>query len=274
MDVVTLPKRTEEESDVVELRRRLRDAHAAIAEKDATIADTNAIIDEKDARIAAHETTIARLRTQLEGAQLCSQLCGMAAATWRAWPCVSSSAGSAAQPQQLEQPTECDFFFVSAAYLRSVNVPTLPCFQELRRTDGALILRTLVANKAYRGEYTKKLLAISHRWEHPSVPDGQGVQLRAIKDFLATDDDVEGVWYDFWSMPQDERTPEQRRSHAPDTRTPEELNMFKRMLPNVNLLYLGCSVLILMDISYLSRFWVRPQHALALPPALVPQRTE
>ena len=30
---------------------------------------------------------------------------------------------------------------------------------------------------------------------------------------------------------------------------------FKRMLMNVNLLYLGSSVLILQELSYMSRFW-------------------
>ena len=40
-------------------------------------------------------------------------------------------------------------------------------------------------------------------------------------------------------------------------RTPADKARFKWMLQNVNLLYLGCSVLCLVDISYLSRFWVR-----------------
>lgn len=44
-------------------------------------------------------------------------------------------------------------------------------------------------------------------------------------------------------------------------RTPAETVRFKRMLHNVNLLYLGCSVLALIDISYLSRFWVRAARA-------------
>ena len=40
-------------------------------------------------------------------------------------------------------------------------------------------------------------------------------------------------------------------------RTTAETTGFKWMLQNVNLLFLGCSVLCLVDISYLSRFWVR-----------------
>ena len=37
---------------------------------------------------------------------------------------------------------------------------------------------------------------------------------------------------------------------------------FAVMLPNINLLYLFCSVLILQDRSYMSRFWVWPSLAI------------
>jgi hypothetical protein len=52
------------------------------------------------------------------------------------------------------------------------------------------------------------------------------------------------VWIDAQSMPQD--IPKGSRSSA-DT---EE---FKRMLAQVNMLFLGTSILILFDLSYLSR---------------------
>ena len=39
-------------------------------------------------------------------------------------------------------------------------------------------------------------------------------------------------------------------------RTYLEQAEFDRTLPHVNLLYLGCTVLILLDLSYPSRFWV------------------
>ena len=41
------------------------------------------------------------------------------------------------------------------------------------------------------------------------------------------------------------------------------------MLPNINLLYLGCSVLILLDLSYLSRFWTQFEAYLSLRRATV-----
>ena len=46
---------------------------------------------------------------------------------------------------------------------------------------------------------------------------------------------------------------------------------FGVMLPNINLLYLFLSVLILADLSYVSRFWVRPSsgsHTHVLPRAV------
>jgi len=40
-------------------------------------------------------------------------------------------------------------------------------------------------------------------------------------------------------------------------RTPAERAEFKHMLEDVNLLYLGCAVLVLLDLSYISRFWTQ-----------------
>ena len=57
-------------------------------------------------------------------------------------------------------------------------------------------------------------------------------------------------------MPQDQRTEAQRSDpESSDTRTPQQRADFKRMLKMVNLLYLGCRVLILLDKSYFGRFW-------------------
>jgi hypothetical protein len=47
----------------------------------------------------------------------------------------------------------------------------------------------------------------------------------------------------FWSMPQ-----------GREKRDSEEAEM-QVMLPNINLLYLFCSTLILLDLSFMSRFW-------------------
>ena len=49
----------------------------------------------------------------------------------------------------------------------------------------------------------------------------------------------------YWSMPQG------------NDKTASEQADFDVMLPNINLLYLFCSVLILADLSYVSRFWTQ-----------------
>ena len=51
--------------------------------------------------------------------------------------------------------------------------------------------------------------------------------------------------------------------------TDGEQASFKHMLSHANLLYLGCQVLILLDRSFMSRFWTQVIHAKALPRPLV-----
>jgi len=54
-----------------------------------------------------------------------------------------------------------------------------------------------------------------------------------------------------WCMPQSS-------THGDaEERTPAESEAFRAMLTEVNLLYLGCSVLLLVDLSYISRFWTQ-----------------
>ena len=107
------------------------------------------------------------------------------------------------------------------------------------------IKRTLEAGLAYRQGYVADLNSISHRWEHPKAPDGTGAQLAEIRAYVDAHPEVVGVWYDYCCMPQGE------------SKTPAQKVRFKHMLGNVNLLYLGCQVLALIDISYLSRFWTQ-----------------
>ena len=73
----------------------------------------------------------------------------------------------------------------------------------------------------------------------------EGLQLAAIKAHLKAHEGIKLVWFDAWCLPQGNQ------------RTDAEIADFKRMLTGVNLLYLGTSVLILLDLSYISRFWVR-----------------
>ena len=167
---------------------------------------------------------------------------------------------------------EQDFYFLSAEKLRSCKLKTLPAMQVLRtdpQFSGWVVRRTLTRTKAYQGEYTEEYLAVSHRWEEKDEPDPDGVQLEAVRDFLNCELGTERemreameltplqkklikrikyVWFDFWTLPQ---------VIDGNLRSPADMADFKRMLKNCNMLYLGMKVLIVMDASYLSRFWTQ-----------------
>ena len=65
-----------------------------------------------------------------------------------------------------------------------------------------------------------------------------------MQKFLGEHPKIQLLWYDYFCMPQGERTDAEKAE-------------FDMMLPNINLLYLGATVLVLMDLSYLSRFWTQ-----------------
>jgi len=131
----------------------------------------------------------------------------------------------------------------------------LPPLQKLYSTGAVRFLR-ISKLACLRHLYAQHLLAVSHRWEAAAEPDPDGTQLRAVQEYLLHNPEIRYVWYDHWCMPQDERTEQQRADETTkDTRTVREKAEFRRMLGQVNLLYLGCRVLILLDRSYFSRFW-------------------
>ena len=117
-------------------------------------------------------------------------------------------------------------------------------FQELRQKEGWIEQKPITQVGAFTGSYRHEYLAVSHRWESPEEPDTQNIQLQTVREYLIKNQQVKFVWYDYWSMPQGKRTE-------------EEQSEFKRMLYHINLLYMGCSVLALVDISYSSRFWTQ-----------------
>ena len=86
---------------------------------------------------------------------------------------------------------------------------------------------------------------LGSRWESPGNPDVRGKQLDALRDFVRKQPQIKYIFYDQMSLPQGE------------DKTPEQKAAFSQQLPNINLLYLGCSVLILIDLSYQSRFWTQ-----------------
>jgi hypothetical protein len=141
---------------------------------------------------------------------------------------------------------------IKADFLRTYHGKNLPFFQELRaKQPEALEEVTITYEDVVRRTHVEKILSISHRWSLPTQPDPAGDQLKAIKVFL---DSSKGkqfklVWIDSGSMPQG-------KSVGLHLSSEEKADM-KSMLSQVNMLYLGTTVLILLDMSYMSRFWTQ-----------------
>ena len=148
--------------------------------------------------------------------------------------------------QDYEKGERCSFWFIRAAKLRNFSGKTPPRMQELRRDQPDwLEQREVSFTDGHAGHYVSNTLVISHCWEDQTEPDCSGVQFSAVKRHLLANEAIEWVWFDFWSMPQGR------------SKTEVENIEFTTMLPNINLLYLFCSVLILLDGSYMSRFWTQ-----------------
>ena len=89
----------------------------------------------------------------------------------------------------------------------------------------------------------------------PKQPDVGGEQFGTLRDHLRKHPEIKYVWYDYWCMSQ--HSPHDNQfGQAVDDRSPAEKEEFKWMLQNVDRLYLGALVLVMVDLSYLSRFWV------------------
>uniref|UniRef100_A0A7S2GH12 COR domain-containing protein n=1 Tax=Haptolina brevifila TaxID=156173 RepID=A0A7S2GH12_9EUKA len=142
---------------------------------------------------------------------------------------------------------QCEFCFLSADKLRSSTPSTFPAFMRLqdmrKHYDDWMVYKTISFKKACLGDYVGEFLAVSHRWETREAPDTTGAQLLALREYIRSQPQIRYIFFDQCSLPQG------------GDKTPAEKAAFAQQLPNINLLYLGCRVLILLDRSYSSRFW-------------------
>jgi len=147
--------------------------------------------------------------------------------------------------EQAKSGAACRFWLLDADFIRNCAYSALPVYKDLKRDHPeALKSVKLTMADACSGAYRHNILAVSHRWETTEVPDVQGAQMEAIRDYLAENRNIEYVFFDYTCMPQGEKSAAEKRE-------------FRAVLPNINLLYLGASVLALMDLSYMSRFWTQ-----------------
>ena len=156
-----------------------------------------------------------------------------------------------AVPPAGDAAAACTFTFLKADFVRTFPGKRLPIMQEIREAHAwALVQVTLTYADVVSGKFIEELLAVSHRWMKSDQADPDGEQLKAIKAFLQRPGSkkIKLVWIDAQSMPQD--LPKGSRSVVDSA-------SFKLMLAQINMLFLGTTVLILLDLSYVSRFWVR-----------------
>ena len=189
--------------------------------------------------------------------------------------------------------TAVRFYFLDARKLRRLGTTLrrLPRLQDLLSSHPDLVVQLPIdMTSALIGDYCHRMCAVSHRWETPDEPDSEGHQLCALQAFLEARQEIEYVWYDFSSVyPQGLELRflcgvtlfapllsrdkfESLRIQMPQRpRTTAEDAEFVEMLGNVNAIYLGMQVLILLDMSYLSRFWTQMEAWMSMQPLPLPR---
>ena len=153
---------------------------------------------------------------------------------------------------RFEKPSEartdaCEFYFLKAstvAALKPGSGERMPFFDE-----ELLEKRELTLERALDRLDVSDIVAVSHRWETEAVPDTEGEQLRRIQEYLIEHPNIKYVWFDYSCMPQKPANGASRSNY--------HQQLFDRMLPCVNLIYLSASVLAVIDQSYISRFWTQ-----------------
>ena len=144
------------------------------------------------------------------------------------------------------------FYFLSADAVRTSNWKTLPRMQDLKRSEPHVLVEEMITLQgALGGEYEETHLAVSHRWELRNTPDEDGSQMREVRRYLHKHKRITHVWIDYCCMPQ--AGPDENGDMM--ERTEPEQQYFERVLSLVNLLYLSMKVLLLVDLTYKSRFW-------------------
>ena len=143
---------------------------------------------------------------------------------------------------QHKNAKSCRFHVLLASELRKEGSPSLCGVRHQQINTSWFYTMEVTMQGVMQALDVGKTLVVSHRWCAKDRPDAEGLQEQLIKEYLREHRSIEYVWYDYWCMPQLER------SEA------EEVS-FAAMLRSVNLLYLGGTVLVLLDEEYLKRFW-------------------
>ena len=172
--------------------------------------------------------------------------------------------------QEQKGKQECTFKFLRRddviEFHHSQNNSGLPVFKNWEALGWTFEDKTFSRGQTFRGIIEEDCLIVSHRWLEKQDPDSKGEQLTAIVKHLQQEKNasIQFIWYDYTCMPQGSRDAIQEvclpdsssLGSMPHTRYARSLLQvrFEHMLSEVNLLYLGALVLLVVDKSYGSRF--------------------
>jgi hypothetical protein len=131
---------------------------------------------------------------------------------------------------------EDTFYFATREMILQSAADTMPKHQDCR--ESWLLKKKITMQEACQLLFKEEYVAVSHRWEEKGKPDPSGQQFEKVREYLVAHPKIKYIWFDYTCMAQ-------------GSRTFEESYEFKHMLQNVNRLYLGMSVLIVMDLSYM-----------------------
>ena len=167
-----------------------------------------------------------------------------------------ASAAEAQARAEIAQDEERDlvtFTFLDADALRATEgaLPFPPHDELSSRTPAVLVRRTLPKGGCYRGGFSHDTLCVAHRWESEGAPDPSGAQAAAVRAHLQQQPDIKFVWYDYSCVPRlGARPPAKSSAQRAAERVAGDWTVL-----NAHLLFLGASVLALIDQPFAARFW-------------------
>ena len=127
--------------------------------------------------------------------------------------------------------------------------PGFPLYQHLKAACPEVFKKERIKlTDAWGKQRAHKVLTISHPWDEDSIPDKHGEQMQTLLDFLCEEhgEKFELVWVDVCCLPQNSTS---ELLPAGLKRTPCEESYFSKALLKVDLLYLSCSVLAMINMS-------------------------
>lgn len=133
-----------------------------------------------------------------------------------------------------------EFWFVDAKKIKESHGP-LPKHQDMKRQRGWLRAVRIGIHECMTFVLTY-CAALSYTWNRPDDPDPDGSVANVLRAWLREHPNILFVWIDWCSLPQAQRTVAEKAE-------------FKKGLSYVNIVYLSCHVVKVMNSATLSRFW-------------------